>query len=155
MKSFNNKPILYIPILIFAIIAFIWVNKFSSIDNKHYDTLTEKTQGTVTYYSIEKTRHKSGYHYWHNVTFDYEIDGKKYTLQDSYSGPSEPIAKVGDKIDILYNKNNNYSAMPEEFINYDKESNKTSSNAFIGIIIVTAILFIFSLLSNKSIKQIQ
>ena len=43
--------------------------------------------------------------------------------------------------------------MPEEFIKYNKEHNKSFSNVFLVLIMVTSILFVSSLITNKQIKK--
>jgi len=151
-KSYYNSPIIFVPILLFCVVMFFFISDIGQDKNNNYNSLTETTKATVTKYTIEKVKQKHGaYNYYHNVTFEFVANKKKYVVSDTYNGPKDPISSVGSKIAIHYNDNNPRSAVPDEFIEYDTNNDNSIKGYFI-ILIIVIIIFLFYSSNHKKNK---
>ena len=155
-KSYTSSPIIFVPVLLFTVVMFFFISSISQQKNDNYATLTESTKATVTYYKIDKVRSKGGaYNYYHDVKFEYIVNKKKYTVTDTYQGPENKIASVGEKIDIHYNPKNPNNAIPDKFMDFEKDKNDSVKGYFIILIIVILLLAFYSFSHNKNKKKIQ
>ena len=154
-KNYSNSPIIFLPVILFSIVMFFFISNNSKDKEDKYDTYTEATQATVTYYNIDKVRSKGGaYHYYHDLTFEFIVNNKKYVVVNTYEGPENSISSVGGKISIHYDKNNPNNAIPDSFREYEKTSDDSVKKYFIILIVATILIALYSFSKNKNNKSV-
>ena len=159
-KNKNNKNglIWLIIVFIFFLLIFASFYYYQYKLEKHLKILTEETVGTVIKYETYSKsggagRYKQTRHY-HNMTINYEVDGKKYSVEKDYIGGNKKIFKAWEKIDVLYNPNNPEDVVPETLVNWRMKQIKSSRIATTVMTILTTGFFTLIFYNNnKKIRK--
>ncbi len=146
-KSYKTRQLFIgvISVLIFFIIINIYKTT-NKIDIKEYPN---KTIGTVTKYDIEQ-KHIYGktYIYTHEITIEYQIDGKKYNFTNKYNGPKNKMCNENDNIEVLYNSSHPEKVVPKFLIEYQNTESDAYKNMMPCLLIICVVPLILVCIFN-------
>ncbi len=143
MEIKKKGLILVIIVLIFFILLrYLNYNHMQKQIN-NLKLMTEKTTGRVADYEFYSNvgGGKHGYtYYYHVMTIEYEINGKKYIETHKYRGPGKRICNLNDSVYIWYNPNMKNEFIPETIKEYQINTLEDYKKIIIFQMIITGVL---------------
>ena len=141
-----------------ALLIFDYYNPFvNMMRDKYVESLTVKTYGTVTKYTVYQTRGSSKSLFdinMHYIDITYEVDGKTYEINNTFRGGKKQICNIGDQIYILYNpKNLKNGAVPENIVDWQKQNKKDFKVRIITPIIIEVLLCTMHFIAARKEKN--
>lgn len=126
--------------LVYSLIGLTF-NIFSlSKEYKYLETFKNKTIGTV---KEVKEYHGSPERYTSNLTIDYEIEGKEYSLSERYKSLENLKFNAEEQITVVYDKDNPNYCIPESIYEWQKDNIKLTKTAcaynIIKILLIIAV----------------
>ena len=125
------------------------------LDKNYLQSLTNKTEAIVIKYDFYPRHRVRDFfpEYEHYIDINYEINGEKYKVRDSFRGGKKEIWNPGEKMIVLYNPNSQKQvAIPEKIVEWQKNNKKEFKTRIIIPTIIEIILFLMFINKKRKIK---